>query len=83
MVIQRQFFAIRVASQFNHERNQPMKTYVMTTGALFGLLTLVHIWRMIQENRATGDRPLVSPHHCHAAALCLWAFRLVRVSQRT
>ena len=26
-----------------------MKAYVMTTGAAFGLLTLVHIWRVIEE----------------------------------
>src|SRR5437660_144612 len=30
------------------ERNS-MKAYVMTTGAVFGLITLVHIWRLIEE----------------------------------
>ena len=28
-----------------------MRLYVMVTGALFGLLTLVHVWRVIVEGR--------------------------------
>ena len=26
-----------------------VKSYVMTTGVVFGLLTLAHIWRVIEE----------------------------------
>jgi hypothetical protein len=69
--------------QFNHERNQPMKTYVMTTGALFGLLTIAHIWRMIGENRQLATDPWFVLITATTAALCLWAVRLVRVSPRT
>ena len=29
-----------------------MKAYVMTTGTVFGLLVLVHIWRFIEEGAA-------------------------------
>jgi hypothetical protein len=60
-----------------------MKTYVMTTGVLFGLLTLAHIWRMIEENRELATDPSFLLITAVAAALCLWAFRLVRISQRT
>ena len=47
-----------------------MKAYVMTTGVVFGLLTLAHIWRAIAEGLA-------------AAALCLWAWRLLRRQVRS
>jgi hypothetical protein len=26
-----------------------MKAYLLTTGAVFGLLTLVHLWRVVEE----------------------------------
>ena len=32
-----------------------MKGYVITTGALFGLLMLAHIWRMVQEPHMVRD----------------------------
>ncbi len=60
-----------------------MKTYVMTTGALFGVLTVLHIWRMIQESRDLATDPWYLLITATAAVLCLWAVRLVRVSQRT
>ena len=28
-----------------------MRAYVMTTGVLFGLITLAHVWRVIEEGR--------------------------------
>ena len=57
-----------------------MKTYVAVTGIVFGLITLAHVWRAIQE----GPRVLnvwwilltVA-----TAALGVWAFRLVRASK--
>ena len=32
-----------------------MKTYVMTTGTLFGLLAAVHVWRMAVERHLATD----------------------------
>ena len=26
-----------------------MKAYLLTTGALFGLITVAHVWRVIEE----------------------------------
>jgi hypothetical protein len=56
-----------------------MKTYLLTTGTVFGLLTLAHIWRMIVE---PGIR--TNPWHLLTtvlgAALAVWAWRLVRLS---
>ena len=34
-----------------------MKAYVMTTGAVFGLLTLAHIWRVIEEGPHLAKQP--------------------------
>ena len=44
-----------------------MKAYVITTGVVFGLLTLVHVWRAIEEgpqlapNPGTFSSPLPPP----------------------
>jgi hypothetical protein len=59
-----------------------MKAYVMTTGALFGLLTLAHLLRIIQEGRHLTNDPLYILITLAAATLCLWAWRLLRLSTR-
>jgi len=57
-----------------------MRTYVMTTGAVFGLLTLSHIWRVLEEGLHLATEPSYVLITVAAAALCLWAWRLVRRS---
>ncbi len=59
-----------------------MKSYVMTTGAVFGLLTLAHLWRMIEEGTHLATDPWWVLITVAAAALCLWAWRLLRLSAR-
>ncbi len=59
-----------------------MKAYVRTTGAVFGLLTLVHLWRIIEEGRHLATDPWFALITLAAAALCLWAWRLLRLSTR-
>jgi hypothetical protein len=54
-----------------------MKAYIMTTGAVFGLLTLVHIWRAIAEGARLATDPWYILITAVAAALCLWALRLL------
>jgi len=54
-----------------------MKAYVMTTGAIFGLLTLAHIWRVIEENPHLAREPWYVLLTLASAALCLWAVRLL------
>ena len=58
-----------------------MKTYVITTGVLFGLLTLAHIARMLLESRDFATDPVYLLITAVSAALCVWAWRLVRSSQ--
>ncbi len=55
-----------------------MKAYVITTGAVFGLLVLAHIWRVFAESPHLATDPWFVLLTVLAAALCLWAWRLFR-----
>ena len=60
-----------------------MKAYVMTTGAVFGLLALVHLWRAVVEGPHLATDPWYVLITVVAAALCIWAARLVWRSPRS
>jgi hypothetical protein len=60
-----------------------MKAYVITTGAVFGLLTLAHVWRIMEEGPHLATNPWYVLITVAAAVLCLWAWRLVRLSTRS
>jgi tetrahydromethanopterin S-methyltransferase subunit E len=57
-----------------------MKTYVTTTGVVFGLLVLAHVWRAVVEGPRVATDPAYVVATLVAAALSLWAWRLVRIS---
>jgi hypothetical protein len=59
-----------------------MKAYVITTGVVFGLLTLAHLWRIIVERHLATD-PIFILITVVAASLCVWAWRVLRVSARS
>jgi hypothetical protein len=59
-----------------------MRAYVMTTGVLFGLITLAHVWRVVEEGRGLATDLSFILLTVAAAALCLWAWRLLRLSTR-
>jgi hypothetical protein len=59
-----------------------MKLYVITTGAVFGLLTLAHIWRVIEEGPHLMTQIPWVLITVAAAALFLWACRLLWRSSR-
>ena len=59
-----------------------MKTYVMVTGMAFGLVSLVHVWRFIVE-RSVGSNPFFVAITVVAAALAVWAGRLLRPAPRS
>lgn len=54
-----------------------MRTYVMTTGVIFGLITVAHLWRMVAEGRHVATEPVYILLTVMAAALTLWAGRLL------
>ena len=60
-----------------------MRAYVMTTGAVFGLLTLAHLLRIIVEGLHLATDPLYVLITVAAGGLCLWAWRLLRLSTRS
>ena len=59
-----------------------MKAYVMTTGVVFGLLVVVHIWRAVVEGPGVAKDPFYILITVAAAGLSLWAWRLVRLSRQ-
>jgi len=54
-----------------------MKAYLMTTSAVFGLITLAHIWRAVEEGPRLATEPWFILLTVLAAALCVWALRLL------
>jgi hypothetical protein len=60
-----------------------MKAYVMTTGALFGLLTLAHILRIVVEDRHLATDPFYVLITAATAVLCIWAWRLLQLAKRS
>ena len=58
-----------------------MRAYVMTTGVIFGLLALVHLWRAVVEWPHLATDPWFLIITALAAALCLWAWRVLRQSR--
>jgi hypothetical protein len=60
-----------------------MKAYVITTGAVFSLLTLAHIARVFAEGPHLATDPSFVLITIAAAALCFWAWRLLWLSSRS
>jgi hypothetical protein len=59
-----------------------MKAYILTTGSLFGLLAIVHIWRMVVESGAAKE-PWVVGMTVLSVVLCVWAGRLLKTFRST
>jgi hypothetical protein len=52
-----------------------MRAYLITTGALFVLITAAHIWEMVDRSRIfAGDFVVIGL----SAGLAVWAWRLLR-----
>jgi len=58
-----------------------MRAYIITTGSLFGLLALAHVWQIVDQWPRLLHDPssfLDASIGVVAAGLCLWAVRLLR-----
>lgn len=55
-----------------------MKAYLITTGIIFALITIAHIWRIVAESRALLHDPGFLALTLAAALLSLWAAMLLR-----
>jgi hypothetical protein len=60
-----------------------MRAYVITTGVVFGLLTVAHIWRGIAEGPHLAAQPWFILITIACAVLCVWAFSLLWRSPRS
>ena len=59
-----------------------MNAYLITSGAIFGLVTIAHLVRMILENRHLATDPPYILLTILSAGLCFWAFALLRRAKR-
>ena len=59
-----------------------MRAYVTVTAIIFGLLTFVHIWRMIAESRQLAHQPEFLVISALSAALCAWGVWVLTDSRR-
>jgi len=59
-----------------------MRAYLVTTGTVFGLITLAHIWRMFAEGSHLATDPVFLLLTFIAAGLSFWAWRLLWRSSR-
>jgi hypothetical protein len=55
-----------------------MKAYVTTTGALFSLLVMAHIWRAVVEGPSVVKSPIFVASTIIATAMVVWAWRVRR-----
>jgi hypothetical protein len=60
-----------------------MKAYLITTGAVFALLTLAHLVRMVIEGGHVAMDPVFAIFTIISASLCVWALMLLRKSTRS
>ena len=60
-----------------------MKAYLLTTGGVFSLITVAHIWRMIAEGSHLGADSGYLLITTVAAGLGVWAWLLLRRSARS
>jgi len=60
-----------------------MKAYLVTTGSVFALLTLAHVWRFVEEGPQLARNPSWILITIAAAALSVWAWRLLRLAARS
>ncbi len=59
-----------------------MKAYVITSGVIFGLLTIAHIVRIVMENRHLATEPVFLLITLACAGLAIWAALVVRPSRQ-
>jgi hypothetical protein len=64
-----------------------MKAYLVTTGTIFGLMAAMHLLRAIAERDRLATDPLyflgMAALGLVAAALSVWAWRLLRLHTRS
>jgi hypothetical protein len=57
-----------------------VKAYIMTTGAVFGLIVVAHVWRVAVEGLALAKDPAYILLTLAAAGLTVWSWRVLRAA---
>jgi hypothetical protein len=60
-----------------------VKAYLVTTGSIFGLITVAHILRMVTERPQLAKELWYVCLTLLSAVLCFWALWLLRRSRRS
>ena len=55
-----------------------MKAYILTTGVIFGLITVAHLLRFVMECSHLAREPLFILLTVLSAALSVWAWQVLR-----
>lgn len=59
-----------------------MKVYLTLTAVVFGLLAVMHVWRMIAESASLAKDPFFLLLTVVSAGLCFWAVKLLVAQNR-
>ena len=60
-----------------------MRSYVITTGVAFSLLTLAHVWRAVVEGWGVAKDPWFVLSTLVATSLAIWAWRILATLRRS
>lgn len=55
-----------------------MRAYLWTTAVIFGLVTILHAWRAVEESHSLARDPWFLIITLVSAGLCVWSLRLIR-----
>lgn len=59
-----------------------MRIYLALTATAFGLLVVLHLWRMIAESTSLAKDPWFLLITLISAGLCFWSVRLLVLQRR-
>jgi hypothetical protein len=55
-----------------------MKAYVITTGVIFGMITVAHLLRFVMEGSHLAGEPFFILLTLLSAGLCVWSWLVLR-----
>jgi hypothetical protein len=58
-----------------------MKAYLITTGIVFGAITLIHVWRFMEEGQGLLTNYVWVVSTLVSVGLCAWACRLLWIGR--
>ena len=60
-----------------------MKAYVITTGSVFALIAVAHVWRAIAEGPQLATDPVFIALTALALGFSVWAWRVLKAMPRS